>query len=104
MKGAVLSETGVLQPRDIDQDTIHVLFNYQAYGFVGAIYDCNAFALAYEETEGMVANVVAAQFPQFFETSVRGPIVFVGSDENGDACDIDVSVLSEFLNIKSFDY
>ena len=94
-----MSETGFLYAKNIDHKKLYELFNFEAYGFVGAIYDCNTFALAYTHGEQFTVNAVAARYPEFFEENVRGPIVFVGSDDDGYECDIDVNILAKTLNI-----
>lgn len=90
----ILHPNGRLEPHHLPHDTLYTFFEDNIH-FCGAIDDALAFGVARDRAED-VENVFAERFPALF-TSTKGPIVLVGSDEDGLACDVDVDLIRRLL-------
>ena len=67
-----------------------------AITFVGAVPTCNVFVVGLAATHEYEENAFAASHPEVMMpemTPVRGPIVLVGSGDDGDETDVDIDRL-----------
>lgn len=65
--------------------------------FVGAVESCNVVVVGLVDASGFEVNEFAALHPDVFMKEampVRGPIVFVGSDDDGEEMDVDIDGLA----------
>jgi hypothetical protein len=72
-----------------------------AITFVGALDDLHAVivGLAREAAADLDVNALARTHPHLFhDTDVRGPVVFVGSDDEGEEMDVDATALLAALH------
>lgn len=73
--------------------------------FIGAVPALNVFAVACEEGVGEPNPVVDGRNRERFfvdaPREVRGDVVFIGSDDDGDECDVDVAALAAQLSLGS---
>ena len=96
-----LDPDGSFSSFSVDHKKIHALFDGHKFGFCGAIPDLNIFALGFDSLEfdsfEKNENVYSKMFSFFDET--YGPIFLVGSDEDGEACDVDVNAVCDLLKL-----
>jgi len=76
----------------------HVFFDYQSLQICGAVENGVAVARRHAR-EHDVVNVFSAKFPQYFEYTL-GDILLLGSDQDGEACDLDVSKIIRILALE----
>ena len=63
----------------------------------GAIYEFDAIAVCSDLKIGK-ENKICKKFPSFFDDVIYGEIILIGSDANGQACDLNAEKIMEFLN------
>ena len=92
-KVILLKQSGETDIVEVDHKDLNKILQTERICFCGALYEHNAFALCkFEKKSTDYVNVFTKKFPQFFEKAY-GDILIVGSDENGDECNIDIDVL-----------
>ena len=66
-----------------------------AITFVGALHDLHVVVVGLADAPAdLDVNALARTHPHLFhEADVRGPVVFVGSDDDGEEMDVDVDAL-----------
>ena len=98
-KVLLLKENGNTEALEICQKNAYKLLKSQEIGFCGALYELNAFALKKANiNEKDKINLFSVNFPKYFEETY-GDILIVGSDEQGEECDIDIESLKKALDI-----
>jgi hypothetical protein len=68
--------------------------------FVGAIDDLHVFAVALSESDHEKTNPLCNNADVFMALPVRGPVVFVATDDDGNPMDVDVHLLRNRLHAK----
>lgn len=63
--------------------------------FVGAIPQFNVFAVACKNSEGIINNYCTNT--DYFDIPIKGPVILIGSDYNGNAIDLDADSILNFL-------
>ena len=94
----MLKESGGVRSFRADHATLHLLYDSTPLSICGAMYDHNCVFLCRSEFRPTDAqNPFAARFPAHIDPTTRGDILVVGSDESGEACDVDVLKMSEIF-------
>ena len=70
-----------------------------AVTFVGAVTEAQAFAVGLRDAAHLPVNVACTD-PARFDTPVRGPVLFVGTDDEGEETSVERAVLLACLEIK----
>ena len=65
---------------------------------VGAIDDAQAIAVARQYSDECV-NTTCARYCEYFDSNIKGPVLLVGSDEDGQACDLDTDHVLKALHL-----
>ena len=92
-----LKADGIIRSFRMDQSNLNQYFDYHEYGFCGAIRDLNIVAVARTIHEDYAeSNRFTEMFPDYFEPAC-GDILLLGSDEDGNACDVDVEKAIQIL-------
>ncbi len=93
-----LSVDGSVRSFRIEQERAYTHFGGKEVGFCGAIVDLNVVALtAMDDDEDDTKNVFCVRFPHFFEKPTSHEILLIGSDERGEACDVEVDKVVALL-------
>ena len=96
---ALLFPKGTIEFFNLNHKQIHTFFNNQKYQFCGAICDLNVVALCLENSYGTdPINVFSTKYTQYFD-ECAGNILVVGSDSDGEACDVDMKKLASYLSL-----
>ena len=67
--------------------------------FVGAIDDLKVFVLALAGSEKLPVNPLCTDCNVFLQLPVRGPVLFIATDEAGEPMDVDVEAVESQLLI-----
>jgi len=81
----------------IDHQLLKEYFQ-SSISFCGAICEFDAIAVCSNSKIGK-ENKICKQFPSFFDDVIYGEIILLGSDANGQACDLDVEKIIKFLHL-----
>ena len=92
----LLKDDGGIHCLQVDQKKLHEYFN-GAIAIVGAIEELNAIAVARETSECENINLFCKDHDSCFDNPVSGDVLLVGSDCNGQACDIDAQCVRSFF-------
>lgn len=65
--------------------------------FVGAIDDLHVFALALAASEELPVNTRCTDCNVFLQLPVRGPVLFIATDDAGEPMDVDVEAIESHL-------
>ena len=74
-----------------------VLGDETGVALVGAIDELRAFAVARRERAHLPLNVLCVDEFRFHETPIRGPVLFVGTGDDGEEIDVDAEALRGYL-------
>ena len=95
----LLKENGDTETYKICQKNSFQVLKSNEVSFCGALYEFNAFALKKARVDKKEnINIFSFKFPEYFEETY-GDILLVGSDDQGQECDIDIDSLKKILNI-----
>lgn len=64
---------------------------------VGAIDELRVFAVARRQRAHLPCNALCLNEARFHETPLRGPVLFVGTGDEGEEIDVDVEALKRCL-------
>lgn len=67
--------------------------------FVGAIDDLQVFVLALTYSDKLYVNPFCTDCDVFMHLPVRGPVIFIATDKDGDPIDVDVEAVKSHLHI-----
>ena len=67
--------------------------------FVGAIDDLHVFALALAASTELPVNTLCTDCNVFLQLPVRGPVLFIATDDAGEPMDVDVEAIESRLLI-----
>ena len=93
----VLDTNGSIRSLHLDHSKLKQYFK-EEFGFCGAINTCRVVALAKLDSGMDPINIFTTRFPQFFE-STHGQILLVGSDDVGEACDVDIDAIRKIIGL-----
>lgn len=93
-----LNSLGVIKSFKLNHKISHILFDCADIQFCGAIDEFNAIAICRKKPRDTdQVNFFSEKFPEFFDKCF-GDILLVGSDNNGDACDLNIAELNKLLH------
>ena len=75
----------------------HILQDDTGVSLVGAIDELRVFAVARRERAHLPCNTLCVNESRFHETPIRGPVLFVGTGEEGEEIDVDTDALKRCL-------
>jgi len=70
---------------------------FEGLTFVGAISQFNVIAVASKHSENKDTNNYC-ECTDYFDVPVKGTVILLGSDEDGEAMDLDPEPILEFLH------
>lgn len=89
-----LKADGSIEPIAVNQSKAHLLFDNDIE-ICGAIDICDAVAVSRKsKREYDIINPFSVSHPHYFECDCFGDVLLVGSDQNGDPCDVDICQIS----------
>ena len=92
-----LSANGTIRSFRMDHRKVRYFFGNEDIGFCGAIDELRVVAMARtERRENDALNMYSLKYPRLFEKSY-GDILLLGSDKNGEACDVSVSEITKII-------
>ena len=93
----ILETDGTMRAVQHDQNDLTVLLEGELT-FCGAVHEIGAFALCRKHpSPSMLPNPFAKKHVANFDEDVRGPILLIGSDVVGEACDLDRDEATKFF-------
>lgn len=70
---------------------------------VGAVDELRAFAVARRARDGLPRNPLCVDPARFHELPLHGPVLFVGTDDDGEEADVDAAALERLLRASARD-
>lgn len=93
-----LHPDGTTRSFTLNHNKAYTYFGNGSITFCGSIPDLNLVAIARRQPqEGDKLNEFSKKFPNSFD-STYGDILLVGSDQNGEECDVDILETLKYLN------
>tara|TARA_A100001015_G_scaffold313289_1_gene420198 strand:+ start:67 stop:369 length:303 start_codon:yes stop_codon:yes gene_type:complete len=90
----ILNTNNTYEIKKIDHKQIDKLCN--EFTFVGAIPQFNVIAVGSKNTEGQDFNSYCNN-SEYFDVPVKGNVILLGSDEDGEAMNLNTDPILEFL-------
>ena len=91
-----LKTDGGIRSFEIDHKKVNLFFDNNEYGICGAIDE--HFVIGLGSTHDVKEeNAFSKEYPQYFEKT-HGDILLVGSNQHGEACDVNVYAICKLFS------
>ena len=96
----LVSEDGASSIVHVAQRDARRVLEDEGVTLVGAIDELNVFAVAKQNRSHLSVNVVCSDAARFHDLPLRGPILFVATDDRGEEVDVDIVKLKTVLQVQ----
>lgn len=93
-----MSPDGNITSLEYCHKELNTYFNNNEIELCGAIDSHMAIAVSQLNSAEQV-NVFSVKFTEYFNKHIRGVILLVGSDSNGEACDLEIDIIQSKLSL-----